>query len=81
MIGTPGCKGLEFQSDSAAGDGWGGPGLAPGCNHDGGQGPGAGGRKQHQHGRAPGRRHGIRRDAKRRGAGPGGGGWPRLPSD
>jgi hypothetical protein len=42
MIGAAVCKGFEFQSDSAAGDGWGGPGLAPDCNHDGGLGSGAG---------------------------------------
>ena len=81
MIGAAVCKGFEFQSDSAAGDGWGGPGLAPDCNHDGGQGPGVGGRKQHQPRRAHGRHHGIRCDAKRRGAGLRGYGWPQLPND
>jgi hypothetical protein len=36
------CKGLEFQCDSPADEGWGGSGWARGRQHDGGQGPGAG---------------------------------------
>ena len=44
-------------------------------------GAGAGGRKQQQLAQGPGRYCGIRRDAKGRGAGLGGGGWPGLPGD